>query len=166
MLLDCAVSCLCTAEQPDTVWSQWVTAPCLCLGCSYIHGYFGIQGHHSAELGTLSHIPRTAASSPLPGARASLNSVFLGLVKIAPGCTKCPWHSQNWKLLGWSELHLCQRAIHTQIALCGQERKTVQVCSGENSRAFHANNSLSLCLKKILSLLATAWKLEGAIAEP
>lgn len=92
--------------------------PCLCLGCSCIHGYFGTQGHRSAEIGTLSHIPKGVASSSLAGASASLNSVFLVLVKIALGCTKCPWHSQNWKLLGWSELHLWQRAAHTQFALC------------------------------------------------
>lgn len=41
MLLYCPVNCLCTAKQPGTVWSQWTMAPCLCLGCSYIHGYFG-----------------------------------------------------------------------------------------------------------------------------
>lgn len=69
--------------------------PCLCLGCSCVHGYFGTQGHRGAEIGTLSHIPKGVASSSLAGASASLNSVFLVLVKIAPGCTKCPWHSQN-----------------------------------------------------------------------
>lgn len=55
MLFYCAVKCLRTAKEPDTVWSWWVTAPSFSLGCSYIHGYFGTQRHHGAEIAALSN---------------------------------------------------------------------------------------------------------------
>lgn len=117
MLFYCSVNRLCTAKQPDTVWSRWVTAPCFSPGCSYIHDYFGAQGHHGAEMAALSHAPTT--SSSLAGGSASLNSVFLELVKIAPGCSKCPWGSQSWKLPGQSNLHWGQRGDDNWILLCG-----------------------------------------------
>lgn len=119
MLFHCAVNHLCTAKQPDTVWSRWVMAPRFSLGCSYIHDYFGTQGHHGAERAALSHAPKGTTSFSLAGGSASLNSMFLLLAKIAQGCSKCPWHSQSWKLPGQSSLHLCQRAAHTWFLLCG-----------------------------------------------
>lgn len=100
--------------------SSWrVTAPSFSLQYSNIHDYFGTQKSPQCWDSTLRHTPKGTTSSFLAGGSANLNSMFLVLVKITPGRSKCPQHSQNWKLLGQSALHVGWRAAHTWYSFCG-----------------------------------------------
>jgi len=80
--------------------------------------------------------------------------MFLVLVKIAPGCFKCPRHSQSRKLPGQSDFPLGQRAAQTQFLCCGTvvKRRTrgfrlVKVKTPQLSmKAIHAVASKNGCL--------------------
>lgn len=158
MLLHRAVNCLCTAKQPGTVIS--VSHSSLSLPGMLPHPrlfwYSGtpqcwgryLESHSQRCCRLLFGWCQSKPELSVPS--TGKNSTRMHQVSLAQPGLKAPGLVRA--------LSVTQSSPHPACTLqhCGQERKTAQTCSGGNSTAFHANNSLS-CLQKYCLFWQQLW---------